>query len=391
MQSTTAKEIEQILRECMVECTCGQIKEDAIEEATGKIARKQSGHNKIHIPGRTTGSAWIESVCGSVFVYVLADGPGSGYTMFNLSTVLSFDSDFVAFLPPKTSSSQSGWNTALPYIKSGVLPIVEEGFVVCGKQRIGMIDGEQIPFNMKPYTDKAQFPADVSIKADAFRAATIHASKDLVKPVFNTVCLRRTHGSWSLCSSDSRRASVIYQAGGFAIIHEEIINDVKGDVFLPLFASVAKSDIEVAILEGDWVLIRYDNVVVRYKVDGQFPNLDACIPKDFDQTITFYEQGIEFLKTVAKIGKSPSYKAILRPDGAIESDFGKQDCGASFSGVPMTIGFNAQYMIDAIKFVDVAGPVEVRVDGPVNPIVFGGGSGRLAIVMPIQVKSTEED
>ena len=342
--------------------------------------------NKVHIPGKTGGAAWIESVSGSVYVYTLADGPGSGYTMFDLSTVLSFNSDFVAFLPPKTSSSQSGWNTALPYIKSGVLPIVEEGFVVCGNQRIGMIDGEQIPFNMKPYTDKAQFPADVLIESDAFRAATIHASKDLVKPVFNAVCLRRTDGSWSLCSSDSRRASVIYQAGGFAIIREEIINDVKGDVFLPLFASVAKSDIEVAILEGDWVLIRYDNVVVRYRVDGQFPNLDACIPKEFDQILSFSSQGIEFLKTVAKIGKSPSYKAILRPDGSIESDFGKQEDGAAFGSDPMTIGFNAQYMLDAIKFVDIAGPVVVRVNGPMSPIVFGGGSGRLSIVMPIQVK-----
>ena len=204
---------------------------------------------KVHIPGKTSGAAWIESVNGSVFVYVLADGPGSGYSMFDLTTVLSFDSDFVAFLPPKTSSSQSGWNTALPYIKSGVLPIVEDGFVVCGKQRIGMLDGEQLPFDMKPYTDKAQFPADVSIEADAFRAATIHASKDQVKPVFNTVCLRRTNGSWSLCSSDSRRASVIYQPGGFEIIREDIIKDVKDDVFLPLFASIAKSNIEVSVLE----------------------------------------------------------------------------------------------------------------------------------------------
>ena len=189
-----------------------------------------------------------------------------------------------------------------------------------------------------------------------------------------------------MCSSDSRRASVIYQPGGFEIIREDIIKDVKGDVFLPLFASIAKSNIEVAILERDWVLLRYDNVVVRYKVDGQFPNLDACIPKDFEQIISFSSQGIEFLKTVAKIGKSPSYRAILRPDCSIESDFGKQEDGAAFGSDPMTIGFNAQYMLDAIKFVDATSPVVVRVNGPMNPIVFGGGSGRLSIVMPLQVK-----
>ena len=161
----------------------------------------------------------------------------------------------------------------------------------------------------------------------------------------------------------------------------------KGDVFIPLFASMAKSDIEVVDLKESWSIIRFDNVVTEFRLDGQFPAIEQCIPKDTDVAITFTAEGMEFLRTAAQVAKSPSYKAIIRADGSIESDFGRQENAVSFTGTPFAVAFNAKYLVDAITFTGLSGEATVHGISPMNPLLIkNADSSRQSIVMPIQIK-----
>jgi len=104
------------------------------------------------------------------------------------------------------------------------------------------------------------------------------------------------------------------------------------------------------------------------QLTGQFPNYEAVLPKDITKSISVPGEDLgAAISRVAQFADERSHAVRLRLEkdelklSASSTDSGESEDSIeiAYSGDPMTIGFNAQYLIDFIK---AAGSVEVKLE-----------------------------
>ena len=104
------------------------------------------------------------------------------------------------------------------------------------------------------------------------------------------------------------------------------------------------------------------------QLTGQFPNYEAVLPKDITKSISVPGEELgAAISRVAQFADERSHAVRLRLEkdelklSASSTDSGESEDSIeiAYSGDPMTIGFNAQYLIDFIK---ASGSAEVKLE-----------------------------
>jgi DNA polymerase-3 subunit beta len=104
------------------------------------------------------------------------------------------------------------------------------------------------------------------------------------------------------------------------------------------------------------------------QLTGQFPNYEAVLPKEITKSISVRGEDLgAAISRVAQFADERSHAVRLRLEkdelklSASSTDSGESEDSIeiAYSGDPMTIGFNAQYLIDFIK---AAGSAEVKLE-----------------------------
>jgi DNA polymerase III subunit beta len=102
------------------------------------------------------------------------------------------------------------------------------------------------------------------------------------------------------------------------------------------------------------------------KLTGQFPNYEAVLPRDVNKTVTIERNELQdALRRVSQLAdqRSHAVKFVLAKEGleisASSPEYGeaKEAIEKEYKGEPISIGFNAQYLLDFLA----AAP-----DGPIN-------------------------
>jgi DNA polymerase-3 subunit beta len=96
-------------------------------------------------------------------------------------------------------------------------------------------------------------------------------------------------------------------------------------------------------------------------IDGQFPAYERVIPKGNDKTIEFERDRLtSAVRRVALLSNERSRAVKFAIDaGKVEvtsssSEFGeaREEIPVEYAGVPLTISFNAQYVLDFLNVVE---------------------------------------
>jgi DNA polymerase-3 subunit beta len=133
------------------------------------------------------------------------------------------------------------------------------------------------------------------------------------------------------------------------------------------------------------------------QLTGQFPNFEAVLPKDNNKSITLRGDELgQAISRVAQFADERSRAVRLKLEkGELKLSASSTETGESedsieidYNGDPLTIGFNAQYLIDFLK---AAGSAEVRLElkdaqsaGQLRPA--GGEDYKYRyIVMPMRI------
>jgi DNA polymerase-3 subunit beta len=104
------------------------------------------------------------------------------------------------------------------------------------------------------------------------------------------------------------------------------------------------------------------------QLTGQFPNYEAVLPKDITKSVSVQGEDLgAAISRVAQFADERSHAVRLRLEkGELKLSASSTDSGESedsieiaYNGDPMTIGFNAQYLIDFIK---ATGSAEVKLE-----------------------------
>jgi DNA polymerase-3 subunit beta len=132
------------------------------------------------------------------------------------------------------------------------------------------------------------------------------------------------------------------------------------------------------------------------KLTGQFPNYEAVLPRDTNKTVVFEHNELQdALRRVSQLSdqRSHAVKFVLAKEG-IEISASSPECGEAkeaieteFKGEPLTIGFNAQYLLDFLAAAE--GPISFELKdeqsaGQLRPLTDESSRYRY-VVMPMRI------
>ncbi len=153
--------------------------------------------------------------------------------------------------------------------------------------------------------------------------------------------------------------------------------------------------VNVGIGENQGVFAVGETVITTRLIDGQYPEYEAIVPKEFSVKITTNRQELSSaLKAVAVFarGSSGVQVSYVEAEGLLKLSARSQDAGegevevqAKIVGSTDTILFNHKYLLDMLNFL-TGEEVEVKLNSPAAPVIFSNPQevGYIYLVMPIK-------
>jgi DNA polymerase-3 subunit beta len=252
------------------------------------------------------------------------------------------------------------------------------------------------------FEEKNMIEIEQSVLKEIIKKVMYAASHDTVKMIFNGILLSIESGSISSVASDSRRLSMITKK-----IDAE--NKVSGSFIVPL-----KTVNELLRLLEPSGLCRFsfserqcffkmgNTEIISRVVDGVFPDYKHVIPSDRSMDIVIETRKfIDSVRRVMVFTKEPANKIICRFNAnsltveASTPDLGEAEEELDIensSSASMTIGINAQFLLDSIKEID-SFSIKCGLSGEMSPVTFTPDDDDLyvSVVMPIKIATGSDD
>jgi len=221
------------------------------------------------------------------------------------------------------------------------------------------------------------------------------ASRDESRPVLTGILVRFESDKLVMAATDSYRLSVKETAlsGGPGRELEAIV-PARALQELGRIGQAAESEtIEVGVQENQ-IVFGVDGVwLTARRIDGQFPNYKQLLPDQFEAEVQLPRE--ELLDVVRRTGLLAQRKSPLRlrfEEGELTVSAQTQDVGeareslpVAYSGEPMEIGFNADFLRDGLESVTDE-TARLKLISPLRPgLVHGESDDFLYLIMPIRL------
>jgi len=212
--------------------------------------------------------------------------------------------------------------------------------------------------------------------ADTIERVARAASRDEVRPILTGILVSAEERTLTMVATDSYR---------LAVKHTELDTPVTQalEANVParalrelsrIVASEGADDVEIA-LPGNQVLFRAGGVVLSSRlIEGQFPSHRQLIPESFDHEVRLPRE--EFLDAARRVSQLAQRNAPLRlafSEGEVTIAAETPEVGdaseampAPFSGEPLEIAFNPEFLVAGIESID-SDEVVVRLTSPLRP------------------------
>lgn len=223
------------------------------------------------------------------------------------------------------------------------------------------------------------------------------ASRDETRPVLTGVLVRLGPDGLTMVATDSYRLAVKQTAleSPPADTREAIVPArALAEVARLLGASRAET---VELVLGDTqAIVRADGVRLTARViDGQFPDYRQLVPDAFEHEVAF-DRG-ELLGVLGRIAvlaqrSTPVRMAFAEGEVTVSATAeqvgeGRQALPAAFSGEPLEMGFNVEFLRSGVESVD-GGEVRIGLISPLRPgLLRGEADDYRYLLMPIRLNA----
>jgi DNA polymerase-3 subunit beta len=219
------------------------------------------------------------------------------------------------------------------------------------------------------------------------------ASRDESRPVLTGVLVRFEPGKLVMAATDSYRLSVKETPIEGSLPELEAIVPARALGELARVAQGAER-IELSVHENQ-VVFGIDGIwLTTRRIDGQFPNYKQLVPETFEHEVSLpKEEVLDVVRRIAVMAQRNSPLRLRFAEGELAVSARTQDVGeadeslpAAFSGEPLEIGFNAEFLRDGIESVD-GETIRMRLISPLRPCVLQseGSDDFLYLIMPIRL------
>src|ERR671935_370069 len=236
------------------------------------------------------------------------------------------------------------------------------------------------------------FTVDREALLDTVSRVSRSASRDESRPVLTGILVRFENGSLVMAATDSYRLSVKETALTGEVPNFEAIVPARA---LGELARIAQSGdtIELGIHENQVVFAAEDVWLTTRRIDGQFPNYKQLLPETFEHELTLPRN--ELLDVVRRVGVMVQRTSPIQlrfGDGELTVFARTQDVGEAkesmpvqFSGDPLEIGFNAEFLREGIESIS-ADDIRLKLISPLRPAVIDGDEDDPTyLIMPIRL------
>jgi len=219
------------------------------------------------------------------------------------------------------------------------------------------------------------------------------ASRDESRPVLTGVLARFEPGKLVMAATDSYRLSVKETVLEGTAPELEAIVPARALTELARIGQGAEQ-IELGVHENQ-VVFGVDGIwLTTRRIDGQFPNYKQLIPESFEYEVALpRDEVLDVVRRIAVMAQRNSPLRLRFAEGELTVSARTQDVGeaqeslpAAFSGEPLEIGFNAEFLRDGIESV-TGETVRFRLISPLRPCVLQaeGSDDFLYLIMPIRL------
>jgi DNA polymerase-3 subunit beta len=219
------------------------------------------------------------------------------------------------------------------------------------------------------------------------------ASRDESRPVLTGILVRFEPGKIVMAATDSYRLSVKETALEGTIPELEAIVPARALVELARIGQGA-DQIELSVHENQ-VVFGVDGVwLTTRRIDGQFPNYRQLIPESFEHEVPLpRDEVLDVVRRIAVMAQRNSPLRLRFAEGELTVSARTQDVGeaqesipVSFTGEPLEIGFNAEFLRDGVESV-TGETIRFRLISPLRPCVLQaeGSDDFLYLIMPIRL------
>jgi DNA polymerase III subunit beta len=218
------------------------------------------------------------------------------------------------------------------------------------------------------------------------------ASRDESRPVLTGILARFEAGKLVMAATDSYRLSVKetpLESGGVdleAIIPARALQELSR-------IAQGGDEIQVGVHENQVVFLADGVILTSRRIDGQFPNYKQLLPDAFEHELTLPRtEMLDVVRRVAVMAQRNSPLRLRFAEGELTVSAQTQEVGearesmpAGFTGEPLEIGFNADFLREGLESVETD-EVKLQLISPLRPGLISDGEGDFwYLIMPIRL------
>ncbi|TMK54306.1 MAG: DNA polymerase III subunit beta [Actinobacteria bacterium] len=218
------------------------------------------------------------------------------------------------------------------------------------------------------------------------------ASRDESRPVLTGILVRFEQGKLVMAATDSYRLSVKETPLEGQAPELEAIIPARALAELGRIAQSGET-VELGVHENQVVFAADDVWLTSRRIDGQFPNYKQLLPESFEHDVPVARaELLDVVRRVAVMAQRNSPLRLRFAEGELTVSAQTQDVGEArealpvqFSGEPLEIGFNAEFLREGIESV-TTDEIQLRLISPLRPgLITAEGDDFWYLIMPIRL------
>ncbi len=218
------------------------------------------------------------------------------------------------------------------------------------------------------------------------------ASRDESRPVLTGILVRFEPGKIVMAATDSYRLAVKETPVAGSLPELEAIIPARALQELARIATTA-DEVQLGMQENHVVFGADGTWLTTRRIDGQFPNYRQLLPEQFEHELLLpREEVLEVVRRVSLMAQRNSPLRLRFAEGELTVSAITQDVGearealpAPFTGDPLEIGFNAEFLRDGLESVD-SETIKFKLISPLRPAVLeGDADDYVYLIMPIRL------
>ncbi|MGH9775612.1 MAG: DNA polymerase III subunit beta [Candidatus Acidiferrales bacterium] len=273
--------------------------------------------------------------------------------------------------------------------------------IVCDRKTYKMVGMSRDNFPSLPSFPRALVNIPARLVNDLIAKTTFAIATEESRYTLNGALLILKPESILMVATDGHRLAMVESDHKFTGLDTEVrvLIPKKAMTEIQRLAGEAGEEaaIEFAQDESHLFFQIGQRLLTSRKLTGQFPNYEAVLPRDMNRTVVLERGELQdALRRVSQLAdqRSHAVKFMLAKEGveisasSPEYGEGKEAIEKEFKGEPISIGFNAQYLLDFLSAA-AEGPISVELKdeqsaGQMRPLADDSCHYRY-VVMPMRI------